>query len=69
MAALLNTETVDRIFRCLSGSTAVSRFEMESVPLPPPNRLAALEKVRGDGDAAERVVRAAYEIDVPEVTQ
>ncbi len=34
IAAALNSAIVDRVFRCISGSVAVSAFEMESLPLP-----------------------------------
>lgn len=35
LAAVLNTETVDQLFRCLSGSVAVSATELHALPLPP----------------------------------
>jgi len=34
LAAVLNTETMDEIFRCLSGSVAVSATELHALPLP-----------------------------------
>lgn len=39
MARLLNSEMVDQAFRCISGSVAVSAYEMESLPLPDPVEL------------------------------
>lgn len=36
---LLNTEVYDRLFRCLSGSVAVSAYELEALPLPDPGVL------------------------------
>jgi adenine-specific DNA-methyltransferase len=42
LCAFLNTEVVDRAFRCFSGSVAVSAYELESLPLPPPEALRAL---------------------------
>ena len=42
LSAFLNTEIVDRAFRCLSGSVAVSAYELEALPLPPPDALAPL---------------------------
>lgn len=39
MARLLNSEMVDQAFRCISGSVAVSAYEMESMPLPDPVEL------------------------------
>jgi len=34
MAAVLNTRAVDQVFRCISGSVAVSASELHSLPLP-----------------------------------
>lgn len=34
VAAALNSTTVDQAFRCISGSVAVSAFELEALPLP-----------------------------------
>ncbi|HIE5650119.1 TPA: HsdM family class I SAM-dependent methyltransferase [Stenotrophomonas maltophilia] len=34
IAALLNSEVVDRAFRCISGSVAVSAYELNAVPVP-----------------------------------
>ena len=41
MSALLNSEPVDRLFRCLSGTVAVSATELRVLPLPRPEYLAA----------------------------
>lgn len=35
LAAVLNTSTVDQVFRCLSGTVAVSASELHALPLPP----------------------------------
>jgi len=35
LAAILNTSTVDQVFRCLSGTVAVSASELHALPLPP----------------------------------
>ena len=40
IAVLLNSQVVDRAFRCISGSVAVSAYELNSIPLP------SLEQVR-----------------------
>ena len=54
IAALLNTETVDRVFRCISGSVAVSASELESLPLPAPDRLREFQSlVRQNASASE----------------
>jgi len=34
LAAFLNSVAADRAFRCLSGSVAVSAYELENLPLP-----------------------------------
>jgi adenine-specific DNA-methyltransferase len=36
IAAILNSEIADSVFRCISGSVAVSATELECLPLPPP---------------------------------
>ena len=35
LAAVLNTHAVDQVFRCISGSVAVSASELHALPLPP----------------------------------
>lgn len=42
VAALLNSGVADEVFRCMSGSVAVSAFELEALPLPAPEALEAL---------------------------
>lgn len=39
LARLLNSNVVDDAFRCISGSVAVSAYELESLPLPAPGDL------------------------------
>lgn len=45
LAALFNTETIDQLFRCINGSTAVSAYELESMPLPDAAALRGLESI------------------------
>lgn len=45
VAALLNSKVVDDVFRCISGSVAVSAFELESLPLPTAADLVPLRKM------------------------
>jgi len=45
IAALLNSETVDLIFRCINGSTAVSAYELEAIPVPSLEDCLKLEKL------------------------
>lgn len=66
VAALLNSEVVDRVFRCISGSVAVSAFELESLPLPHPGVLADLDRLlerSPSRDVVEAFLRRAYGID------
>jgi adenine-specific DNA-methyltransferase len=49
VAALLNSGVADEVFRCMSGSVAVSAFELEALPLPPPNALSDIEALVGHG--------------------
>lgn len=43
LARLLDTETLDRLARCVSGSVALSAYELESLPLPDRVTLASWE--------------------------
>lgn len=58
LAAALATTTMDRVMRSLSGSVAVSAYEIEAIPLP------ALDVMRTwvslDGEELERAVADAY---------
>ena len=45
LAALLNSPILDRAFRCISGSVAVSAYELESLPLPPPQALRPITRL------------------------
>ncbi|ACR32967.1 Eco57I restriction-modification methylase domain-containing protein [Burkholderia glumae] len=44
IVALLNSEAADRAFRCISGSVAVSAYELNALPLPTIQQLAELEQ-------------------------
>ncbi len=43
LAALLRSSIVDQAFRCMSGSVAVSAYELNALPLPAPEALGAVE--------------------------
>jgi adenine-specific DNA-methyltransferase len=58
LTAFLNTAIVDRAFRCLSGSVAVSAYELEALPLPPPDSLEPL---------ADLVTRGSRREDIEEI--
>lgn len=65
IAAILNSRIVDDVFRCISGSVAVSAFELESLPLPDPEAMYAIQKtVQRGADRAqlEKQICAAYGI-------
>jgi adenine-specific DNA-methyltransferase len=63
VAAVLNSDIVDQVFRCISGSVAVSAFELESIPLPPASAMATIEKLVAKGASrgtVEKSLRALY---------
>lgn len=45
ISVLLNSKAVDRAFRCISGSVAVSAYELNSLPLPSAEQLVELEEL------------------------
>jgi adenine-specific DNA-methyltransferase len=70
IAALLNSKVVDRIFRCINGSVAVSAFELESLPLPAPESMNELESMlehAANHAAIERFLDTAYRAGAAEV--
>lgn len=67
LSLILNTQTVDRVFRCLSGSVAVSASELHAIPLPPVQKIKKLEALIAAGDheklnadIVEQIVMNAY---------
>lgn len=63
IAELLNTEAVDRVFRCISGSVAVSAYELQALPLPTAVQLTELERFISFGAgklAVEKKVASFY---------
>jgi len=58
LSMFLNSEVVDRAFRCLSGSVAVSAYELEALPLPPPEALAPIAELIKSGVDRPVVERA-----------
>ena len=61
LLALLNSDFVDQLFRCISGSVAVSAYELEALPLPDPWRMGRLEHLVAGG-AGPLVVERAVEL-------
>lgn len=45
IAYMLNTNIIDRIFRCISGSVAVSVSELHALPLPEPNKVKHIDQM------------------------
>lgn len=67
IAALLNSRVVDDLFRCISGSVAVSAFELEALPLPPAEALEKLGELLEAGatpDEIDSFLSAAYRDEV-----
>ncbi len=60
LAAVLNSVAVDRAFRCISGSVAVSAYELESLPLPNATALKRLLGGRVDAASVEKALTALY---------
>lgn len=54
VAAVLNSGVIDQVFRCISGSVAVSAFELEALPLPSVAAMRRIETLvsRNAGTAA-----------------
>lgn len=63
VAAMLNSRVVDEVFRCISGSVAVSAFELEALPLPSVSDMAGIEKLVAGAakrEAIEAAIMALY---------
>lgn len=64
IALLLNSEAVDAAFRCISGSVAVSAFELEEMPLPSLEQAKRLEQLMVKGakrETLEAAIAAMYD--------
>ncbi len=59
LAAFLNSAAADRAFRCVSGSVAVSAFELEALPLPTPDDLKPLSRLVRDNASRARIEETA----------
>jgi adenine-specific DNA-methyltransferase len=63
LAAFLNSGIADLAFRCISGSVAVSAFELESLPLPSLSEMKSIESLIARGAKQETIetrLRAFY---------
>lgn len=59
VAAIFNSDIVDQLFRCISGSVAVSAFELEALPLPSPTAMKKLDSM-----IERKATRAAIETEL-----
>jgi adenine-specific DNA-methyltransferase len=55
ITAILNTKTLDFVFRCISGSVAVSAFELNALPMPSPEQMKTLERLLQLGTARDEI--------------
>ena len=63
LSALLNSKVVDQVFRCINGSVAVSAYELEALPLPPPEELEEIQLLvnkRASRPVLERAMGRLY---------
>jgi adenine-specific DNA-methyltransferase len=63
LAQFLNAAIVDAAFRCISGSVAVSAFEMEALPLPDPETVLRIDQAFTRGAASadiDQEIRTLY---------
>jgi adenine-specific DNA-methyltransferase len=62
LTALLNSAMVNDAFRTISGSVAVSAYELESLPLPRINQLTKLEALIAAGSDQQLIEQACCEL-------
>lgn len=55
VAAVLNSTIVDQVFRCISGSVAVSAFELQALPLPCVADMAEIEHLVAHGATSDDI--------------
>lgn len=63
LAAVLNSQVVDSAYRCISGSVAVSAYELQALPLPDASVMREIERrlqTDASGRAVEACLRGAY---------
>ena len=64
LAALLNSDVVDQVFRCINGSVAVSAYELQALPLPSPDGVKDIEELvqmRARREVLEQAVEQLYD--------
>jgi adenine-specific DNA-methyltransferase len=62
LAAFLNSAAADQAFRCVSGSVAVSAYELEALPLPAPEDMNLVARLVREGAARDRVEAACIRL-------
>ncbi|MBN1104456.1 MAG: N-6 DNA methylase [Deltaproteobacteria bacterium] len=62
IAAILNTRSLDIAFRCISGSVAVSAFELNTLPMPSPDEMDAIERLLRSGAARETIEKTVAQV-------
>lgn len=63
IAAVLNSRAADAAFRCISGSVAVSAFELEAMPLPSPDTMRTIAELIASNstpDEIDETIAKAY---------
>ena len=60
LAAFLNSAAADRAFRCISGTVAVSAYELESMPLPGPSSMAEVAGLLGGHQGPAKLEQAFH---------
>ncbi|MCQ9426030.1 N-6 DNA methylase [Pseudomonas sp. LJDD11] len=58
LGAFISSAAADRVFRCISGSVAVSAYELESLPLPAPEDLEEVSQLVVAGAGREAIEAA-----------
>jgi adenine-specific DNA-methyltransferase len=62
LAAFLNSTAADQAFRCVSGSVAVSAYELEALPLPAPEDMTLLTRLVREGALRDRIEAACIQL-------
>jgi adenine-specific DNA-methyltransferase len=62
LGAFINSGAADRAFRCVSGSVAVSAYELESLPLPAPEDLGELACLVSAGASLQEIEAACAKL-------
>jgi adenine-specific DNA-methyltransferase len=58
LAVLLDSDPLDRLYRCLTGSVAVSAYELAALPLPPPETVISWAML--DDETLTKELRGVY---------